>query len=424
MIASVPFWIFEPIPFSQTALWLLIFFLIFKVVEADVVLSGFSSLALFLTIAGLMIGNAVNETNLGKRLAMWFLMKLGGVKNGVLIGVIIIQQVLSLFVPAASIRTALLIPIIENLLKDMPQQSAINKQVMLCLAYAGNVSTICFLPGGITNVIVVEFINQYTNYQISYGLWFLLMLPLWVLLLPVIYFSVVASIKVEQYPTSLFQCKIRQLKEELPLLERKEKKSLFILALIVILWASQTLHGIHPAFIAIMGALLLASPKIGVIKWDKIIRVNIDVFLIVGATFSIGNILNQSGTADYLAKLITSSYLVQQIDQSWVLIILLTLFVHFYHTLITNTGTASVTLIPIVLSVAPLTSLDPVIAALLTGVTLVFAFIFVIGSLPNLLVQNTKIVSQHDFIFPGVVLTIVSVILTVGLSVIWWPNLI
>ncbi|MET3699853.1 anion transporter [Bacillus oleivorans] len=425
MLASVPLWIFEPIPFAQIALLLLCLFLVFDVAEADLALSGFASLALFLIVAGLMIGKAVNETNLGRRIAMWFLLKLCRLKNGLLIGVILIQQVLALFIPTPSIRTALLLPILESLFKDLPPQSTnLQKQVMLGLAFAANVSAICYLPAGMVNVITIEYINQYTSYEVSYGLWFLVMLPIWVLMLPLIYFSVTKTIRVDHYPDKLFEEKIQRLKEQLPPLDTKEKKSIAILLVVVLLWVTESFHGIHPAFTAVIGAVLLSLPKVGVISWNKIVQINMDVFFIIGATFSIGNILNQSGTATYLGNLITNLHFIEQIKNPWIFIILLILFVHFYHIIITNIGTAAVTLFPIVLTVAPVLNIDPVHATLLSGVTLVFGFIFVIGTLPNLLVQSTKIVSQKDFIVPGVLLTFFSLFLTAIISIFWWPYLI
>lgn len=84
-----------------------------------------------------------------------------------------------------------------------------------------------------------------------------------------------------------------------------------------------------------------------------------------------------TGKADYLASLITQSSLIEQVNHVWILMLLLIIFVHLYHTFITNIGTASVTLIPIILSVAPMTSINPISAVLLTNVTLVFGFRYV-----------------------------------------------
>ncbi|MCP8615919.1 SLC13 family permease [Salirhabdus salicampi] len=422
IVASIPLWIFEPIPYAQTALLLLMLFMLFDIVEAEVILSGFSSLALFLVMAGLMIGKAVNETNLGKRLALWFLLRLMGLRNGVLIGIIIIQQVLSLFVPAPSIRTALLLPIVENLLEGLPRgSSGVKKQVMLGLAYAGNVSTICFLPSGIINVIAVEFINQYTSYTISYVMWFLLMMPIWLLMLPLIYFTITKVVHVEYYPKKFIQVQINRLKEEVPPINNEEKKAIIILFSVVLLWGTESLHGIHPAFSALLGVLFFSLPRVGIIKWDKIVKINMSLFFIVGATFSIGNILNQNGTADYVADLLLQSGLVNIADHDVLFLLFMIIIVHFYHIIITNIGTAAITLIPITLSMSSSLGVNPVYIVLITSVTLVFGFIFVIGTLPNILVQDTRVVHQRDFIVPGTILTIFSVGLTLVIALYWWP---
>src|SRR5699024_4286981 len=135
-----------------------------------------------------------------------------------------------------------------------------------------NVSTICFLPSGIINIIVVEFINSYTEYSISYGMWFLLMLPIWIILLPSIYFSIISMVKVKNYPSSILKKNINKLKTDLPLISFSEKTCIAILVLVVFLWGTQGWHDIHPAFIAILGVIIMGIPKFEIISWNRIIQ--------------------------------------------------------------------------------------------------------------------------------------------------------
>src|SRR5699024_2733669 len=61
---AIILWAFEPIPLGLTGLIVLVLMLIFQVAETNVILSGFSSPAIFLIVGGTMIVTAVNETPL------------------------------------------------------------------------------------------------------------------------------------------------------------------------------------------------------------------------------------------------------------------------------------------------------------------------------------------------------------------------
>jgi sodium-dependent dicarboxylate transporter 2/3/5 len=420
IISFILLWIFEPIPFSQIAIILLLLLTLFEASSTEVLFSGFSSHAFFLIMGGLMLGKGVNNTDLGKRMAIWFLYKLAPKRGGLVLGVILIQQVLSIFIPAPVIRTALLIPIYQKIFKSLPANDILKKQVMMGIAYGGNISSIGFLPSAITNVITVEFINTFTGRHISYLDYFLIMFPLLMLIIPLTWSVILTTFPVKNYPTDKIKKVLTQEKNKLCALQKNEMKALAILTFTVCMWITQPLHHIHPAFSALMGSILLSLPVLGVISWKEIIKINFDILLIVGATFSIGHALNDSGTALYIASLLDHPVILKIFSNESVSILLLILFVQVYHLIISNTGTAIVTLLPIMMIFASMIGLDPIIVAILTNVTLVFGFILVVETLPNILAQNTEVVQQKDFFVAGSFLTLLSALVTFLIVITWW----
>jgi sodium-dependent dicarboxylate transporter 2/3/5 len=419
-ISSILLWIFEPIPFSQTAILLLILFVFFGVTEIDVILSGFSSYALFLILGGLMLGRGVNSTNLGKRLALSILLKLSSKKGGVLLGIIIIQQLLSSFIPAPVIRTALLIPIVESMFEKLKDNKQFEKQLTMGIAYGGNISSIGFLPSAIVNVISVELINKFTNVSISYMDWFIIMLPLWLCIIPITWLVLLKAYPSESNPHQVISKMLIEEKNKLNKLENNEIRAIVILSFTVLMWATQSIHDIHPAFSALFGAILLSSPTIGVVSWKEIMRVNFDLVLIVGATFSLGNALNESGTVEYVASLLDNQAVYSLFSNQYISILLLIVFVQLYHLIISNMGTAVVTLLPVTMTFATMIGLNPVMVGILTNVTLIFGFILIIESFPNIMAQTTGKVQQKDFLRTGSYLTVFSSFLTFLIAITWW----
>lgn len=420
IIASIILWIFEPLPFSQISIALMVLLIIFQVADTEVILSGFSSYALFLFLGGMMVAKGVNNTDLGKRLSLWILHKLAYRNGGLLLGIIIIQQILSVFVPAPMIRTALILPVLEPILNKLKHEVQFKKQLVMGVAYGGNISTVGFLPSAIVNLITIEFLNTYTDVHISYLDWFLIMFPLWILVIPLTWIVLLKTFPAEHISIEDIYSTLIEARNELGSFDKNEIKALFIIIFIISMWFTQPLHHIHPAISALVGSILLSSPVIGVIHWKNIIKINFDVILISGATLSIGYALNESGTALYISSLVNHPVVQHIFANESLSVLLIIVFVHLYHMVVSNVGTAIVTLLPIVMSFSLMVGLDPVKIALITNITLTFGFILVVETFPNILAHDTKIVSQKDFVYPGILTTILTALATFLVVSTWW----
>jgi anion transporter len=263
-VGAIALWVLEPIPFSMTAILVLIMLPVSKAVSIDLVLSGFASTAIFLIIAGMMIASAVEETSLGKRLAYQLLYWLGEKRGGILAGIILIPQVMAIFIPAAAVRTAMLLPIVLSVISILGLQKGDirGKQLMMGAVIGCNVSGTAILPAAIGNVITVDLVNYYVKQHITYFEWLLLALPMWLIMIPVSWWVLHRSFPVkEQTPAGLKE-KMRGMIDELGPVTTREKRLMAILAAVFILWTMEGIHGWPPVIPAFIGAVLLAWPGI------------------------------------------------------------------------------------------------------------------------------------------------------------------
>ncbi len=415
-------WITEMLSFGHTSIVILVMYIIFQVADLELILSGFATGAVFLIIGGMMFANAVNSTPLANRVVYFILKYTGNSPNSLLFGIILIPQILAIFIPTAAVRVSLILPVILSLISilQIHNEVGLKKQMMLAVSYGGTISGIGLLPAAVSNVIVVELLYFYTGTIISYFDWFLYTFPIWFLSIPITWYVVKQSSSTEDLHLDNVKKETIQQITKLGPLSREELKCIIILVFTVMLWTTQPLHGLHPSVVTLLSAAVMGMPFIGVTEWKVISKINIDTVLLVGTTMSIGIVMIETKSVDYLSSILFTDVSLAIISVPILSIILLAVFVQLFHLGVSIVSTVVVTLVPVAINLALQVGADPVLFVMTTGVASLCGFILVIESVPNIMAYSTGLITQRDFIKPGVILTVISTILLIVVAAIWW----
>lgn len=422
MVYGILLWALEPVPLGMTSVLTLVLLLLLKGTTIDVALSGFKSSAVFLIIAGMMIAKAVNATPLMERVTYALLAKWGKSSRGIFMGMFLLMQIQAFFIPATAVRAQLVTPVVLSILKVVGAgpRSNLTKLMLVGTAYAGNISGTAILTAAIGNILTIEILQLYLGVTLSYFDWFLYALPIWLLLIIVIPAVLWVSYPPEPYSFEKLQKEMLEKSKKMGALSKVEKRSIVILTLTVLLWMTQPLHGYHPTIPALLAVVLFAFPRIGVVDWKKVVDVNFDLVLLVGATLSLGFVLIDSGAIDLLAGVVTSDIVQQAFGNPWLALCLVVIISQIYHLGVTNVSTAVVTLLPVLIGLSLEVGIDPVIIAFASAVTLLFGYIFVVETMPNVVVHSTGLVKQRDFYLPGILATIATSAITLLVAYTWW----
>lgn len=415
-------WAMEPIPLGMTSVLTLVLLLFLNGTTIDTALSGFASSAVFLIIAGMMIAKAVNATSLMERVTYAILAKWGKSPKGIFAGMFLLMQVQAFFIPATAVRAQLITPVVLSILRVVGagRESNFSKLMLIGTAFAGNISGTAILTAAIGNILTIEILQSYLGTSLSYLDWFIYALPIWLLLIITIPIIVWFCYPPEDYSFSDLQKEMKEKQTALGKFSSKEIKCLLILTLTVILWMTQALHGYHPTIPALLAVVLLAFPRIGVVKWNKIIDVNFDMVLLIGSTLSLGFVLIETGAIDLLAGLFTADIVQQAFSNPWLALCLVVILSQIYHLGVTNVSTAVVTLMPVLIGLSLQVGIDPVIIAFASSVTMLFGYILVVETMPNVVIHGTGLIKQRDFYLPGIVATVVTTIITLLIAFTWW----
>lgn len=417
-------WALEPISLGLTALIILLLMSLFNVATPDIIFSGFASPAIYLIVGGMMLAKAVNETPLARRITYMVLGKYGRTSKGLLGSILIILQIQALFIPATAVRTALMLPIASMIIKTVGAKpnSNLRKMILLGIAFGGNISGTAVMTAAIGNILAVELLNRYANIKITYFQWFFYTFPLWILLIPALWILLLKMFplpKEEQsFPTIEQEMKANI--NELGPVNGKEIRCLLILIFIVGLWITEPFHGLHPSIPALIGVTLMSLPGIGCALWENVVKINYNTVLLISVTLSMGYVLIDSGAVHVISNYLSVNWILDLVQNPLLAVVFIVILTQLFHKLISNVSTAVVTLVPIVIGIAVNADIDPMMLGFTAGLTSLYGFILVVETMPNLLVHSTGMITQKDFLKPGLYATVITVIATLIIALTWW----
>ncbi|MDW7674343.1 MAG: DASS family sodium-coupled anion symporter [Bacillota bacterium] len=418
-------WAFEPVPIAYTSLLVLVGMIILQSATFEVAISGFSSSAVFLILAGFMMAKGVNSTRLGHRMAYFTLAQCSNTPSGILWGIILAPQLLSLFIPATAVRTTLLLPMVVAIvasLKLTEEQVNIRKMMFLGLALGASISGVGFLPSALGNILTVELLESHLGVNFLYFDWFWMAWPIWVLSVPVTWWLIkkVFPPEINEFAPGN-ESETKQKLKELGPITLAEKKCLAILTLTVVLWMTQGWHGLSIAVPALLAVVLMCTPGTGFVKWDQLMDVKWDTYLLLAVTISLGNAVNHSGAASFLAEpILQLGWVTKMLTVPLLAVIALTIFTQIYHVAVANIATCVVTLVPIVFQVAARLDADPVVFGVTVGLASLYGYILIIEILPAIIVHGEDTFNSQDFLRVGIFLTIAVTIITTLVAATWW----
>ena len=363
-------WVAQPIPIYQTSIiGILILPLIGAVEKQKVTFGALGYDIIWLMVAAFVLTSAINETNLGKRLALSMLTKFGKTPKGTLIALMLVNFILAFFIPATSARAALLTPIIMILLevyKQVPGESKFGKLMTLQGVMNNHLATSMVITATSSQLLAVGFINKMTGAHLGYMDWILGALPQ-AIITGLISFLIgyklyhIADLNIGGESTKEI---LRNQLKELGPMTLAEKKTALIFAFTLLSWATgnyqEKLFGfsISTEQTAVLSMLLCLLPKVGVIDWKQAnIKWNLMIFS--SGAYAIGNAFNESGGASFIIKNFVEKIGLNTLNPNLVAVILIFITI-FSHLIFTTKTVRATILIPTIITLAKSLNIDPV----------------------------------------------------------------
>lgn len=408
------FWATEALPLPVTALGAGVGLVLLGIVDHPNDAWGpYAQDTIFFLLGSLILADAITKTHADRVLASRFLSKVGHDTDTLLFGIVAVSAIAAMFVSnhaVAAVMLPLVIGILKTtgLIRNRPMAAA----YILAIAFGASIAGLGTPSGGSRNIIIIGYLDEIYDVQISYLEWTTRAAPITLALIPVVFLLLKWTFRLPRQ--KLDQAEI--IKEEGPL-NPVQRRALIIMGITVVLWITVgTRYGLGT--IAVLGAILLFVT--GILDWvDTRKRVAWGVPLIYGAALAMGQTLQDTGAVGWLADVLKGLPIW---DGGTALILGALLMATILTNIMSDGGTAAV-LGPVVLALAATLNFPLAEAGMITAMGAAFGYMLVVANPGNVITYQAGLFTPKDLARVGLPLTIVSVIVTYIAVTVYWPML-
>ncbi|MDG5775990.1 DASS family sodium-coupled anion symporter [Haloarculaceae archaeon H-GB2-1] len=471
MYFAAVLWVSRAFPLAVTALSIPVVLTAFGVYDdMDPALAGFADPLIFLFIAGFMLANALQKYNIDRRIALWLIGRVGRSPRALILAVMIATAGLSMWISNTA-TTAMMTPIALGVLAQVVGREEVREEngdepfsnmqiaTLLGTAYAASVGGVGTLIGTPPNAVVVAFLNELLDYQITFADWLAVGLPLVVVTLPLVWYVLTFWL----YPpevddVSEAQAEAAAFLEAEGDLSARGRRVAVIFVTTALLWVvgglERAFSGILPPRIYVTlfggdGATLVgtgghqgllyfvmvglyAIPALvlaDAVDWDDLADIDWGTILLFGGGLSLAQAIGSTGATRWIAESIFGAL----VGAPVLLVIgVVVVFVIMLTEMTSNTATTSI-IAPILIStgtiLATTLGLEPLPAAVVLSIAgaiaASYAFALPVSTPPNAIVFGSGYMEQEHMLRAGLVLNaLMAVVLTILISLLFvfvWP---
>ncbi len=289
-LGAIVFWGSGALPEALTA-FLFMALAVVGLSAPEIVFSGFLSPAFWLVAGGMIFGLAVARTGLGARVALRLATLFGTRYAALVFGIVLSSALLAFPMPSALGRAVLVMPIVVALAEaaGYPAGSRGYRGLILAGVFGSFMPGFAVMPANLINLVLVGAAERLLDHHFLYGDWLLRFYPvmgflrtLAIATLVLLFYREAPQAQVDAAPS---QSPVRASEWRLGL----------ILLLAIVGWGTDVLHGLSPAWIAMLAAAVCLLPRVGVLEPKEIASLGFGPLLYVAGILALGAVVADSG---------------------------------------------------------------------------------------------------------------------------------
>ncbi|MFI2614064.1 SLC13 family permease [Streptomyces sp. NPDC018584] len=418
-------WISTPIDDTYIALGAGLALTATGVISSDTLFGALGDETVWLLICAFVLAAAVARTGLAGRAAAFLVSGARSVRQ--LTHLTTAALVVTAFaVPATSGRAALALPVFLALAKVLAERRRLVVMLALLFPTVILLSAVATLIGAGAHLITVSVLWEATGDRIGFTQWLLLGLPLAIASSHLAAEAVLLTTTRRADRKGPVHITLDQLQEhsEQPVTgpwEPAETRCALLLATVVALWCSEPLHQVPPAVVALIGAVVAASPALGTVRLkDALKTVPWSLLLFMAATMAMGVALADSGAAKWLVGGLPLDL------PPWLFLAAVVTVSTAAHLVLQSRSARSSVLVPLVVAAAAGAGVNPVAAALASTAAAGFCHTLPASAKPVTLfadIPGTPTYTPRDLLRLSAVLAPLTAALVLLCAVTLWPLL-
>jgi anion transporter len=413
---TVIWWVFNIVPPAYATLLMLVGYILLGLATPAQVFEIWTLPLMWLIIGSFLIAAAVTKSGLAERVATFFIIRYATSYRSLIILTYVLGFVLSFLIPHPFPRALLLMSLMRAIIQKSGMNQADAASVGLSVFVATTATSTILLTGDSTlNLATVGFSGlslgwlDWPRYMAVPGiLASLLMMSLHLVLFR------------QTGPVQIDRSTLKREQKKQGAITRLETVTLLWVGLALLLWCTDSLHGIDPAWVAILTVVGLSMPKVGDVLDAKDLSsgINWPILLFVVGAMAIGTVGKATGLADWLAETLLPATPPENPYLFAALVGGATMLIH----MLLGSALACMSIVaPPMVHYAVSAGWSPLFPALLVYTAVAIHYVFPFQHVAILLGQGeTGGYSTRHVLKYGLPLTLVALLVLIPIEVTWW----
>jgi len=298
-LLAIGLWTTGWLPPWMTALVFFTLCMAGKLAPATVVFAGFASSAVWLVLAGAVLGEAMRQTGLGDRLAERLAPALTRSYPRAVAGTTLFAAAMAFVMPSSMGRVMLLLPILGSLADRLGYRPGSRGRHGLFLGglFGTYLPATAVLPANIPNNVLAGAMESVLRTAPGYGSYFLLHFPLLGAVRLVILIALLAALY-RDAP----QARAASPQPDTTPATPAQRQLGIVLAAAVVLWSTDNWHGIPAAWTGMLAALWCLYPGSGLLSPKAFGSLRFEILFYVAGIVSLGAVASYSGLGARIAE--------------------------------------------------------------------------------------------------------------------------
>lgn len=421
-VLMASWWVTEVIPISATALLPIVLFPVLGVGDISAATTPYANPMIFLFMGGFIIAIAMQRWELHRRIALNIIALIGSKPRNIIAGFMVSSAFMSMWVSNTA-ATLMMLPIAMSVIEltkssktiqlDERELKNFGLTLMLAIAFSSSVGGLGTVIGTPTNALMIAFVYDAYGIEISFIEWMMVGLPVVVLGLPVIFYTlanIIYPVKFKNLPGGREY--ILKEVQRLGSISRAEIMVAVVFVSVGVLWITRPLivdfiPGLTDAGIAIFGALILflipvdIRKAIFLLRWKDAEKIPWGVLILFGGGLSLAGAIQRTGLAEWVGGYFG-------ILAGWHVILILfvvAMVIIMFTELASNSATAAAFL-PVIGSVAIVLGQDPLLFAIPVALVASCAFMLPVATPPNAIVYGSGVMTIPEMAKAGLLLNL------------------
>lgn len=393
LILSIGLWLTEAIPPFAVGIFV-IAYLVFVLgsdyfldepMNVDPYVGTWTSSVIWLLLGGFFLAEGMQRAQLDKALFRFTVKRFGSDPTKLLFGLMMMTALASM-VMSNTATTAMMITSILPLARSLGKEAPMTKSLLIGIPAAASVGGLGTIIGSTPNAIAVGALES-VGIKIEFLTWMAFGFPIALILVYSfwIYLSKRYVPKVKELDLSFME-----MNTESTAPKRERNIVIFTLAVTVLLWSTEALHGIPLAATSAFPIVTLTLTRI--ISADEVRALPWDTLMLVAGGLALGKSIVDVGLADRFLVIIENLNM-----PLWILAIIFGYLTLSLSNVMSNTAASSI-LIPIALG---LTGIFQISVPLIIALSASCALFLPVSTPPNAIAYSTKLLEQKDFRIGG-----------------------